>query len=99
MAEVPMGYVYLDYRELLRFCQSVFRSYGFSETESGEIADVILAADLNGIESHGVQRMVRYVYELSSGMVDVPASCVPGMEMVLMGHESLICAIQLALAV
>ena len=73
MAEVPMGYVYLDYRELLRFCQSVFCSYGFSETEAEEIADVILAADLNGIESHGVQRMVRYVFELSSGMVDVHA--------------------------
>ncbi|MBQ9009624.1 MAG: Ldh family oxidoreductase [Clostridia bacterium] len=68
-----MGYVYLDYPELRGFCQSVFCGYGFTEQESGEIADVILAADLNGIESHGVQRMVRYAYEIRSGMVDVHA--------------------------
>ncbi|MBQ6374386.1 MAG: Ldh family oxidoreductase [Clostridia bacterium] len=68
-----MQYINLDYQELLTFCEAVFRAYGFSNEESHEIASVVLAADLNGIESHGVQRMVRYAFEVTSGMVDVHA--------------------------
>ena len=68
-----MDYSFYAYEGLLAFCESVFRAYGFTEEESRQIADVILAADLNGIESHGVQRMVRYAYEVKSGMVDVHA--------------------------
>ena len=66
-----MAYHYLDYAQLHAFCSAAFRSYGFDETQSREITDILLAADLNGIESHGVQRMVRYDYEISSGMVDM----------------------------
>ena len=68
-----MAYHYLDYAQLHAFCSAAFRSYGFEETASREITDILLAADLNGIESHGVQRMVRYDKEISSGMVDVQA--------------------------
>ena len=68
-----MAYHYLDYEQLHAFCTAAFRSYGFDEACSAEIADVLLAADLNGTESHGVQRMVRYDAEISSGMVDVAA--------------------------
>jgi len=68
-----MQYRYLDYDELLAFCEAVFESYGFTGEESQKIADVVLAADLNGIESHGVQRMVRYDFEVTSGLVRVDA--------------------------
>ena len=46
-----MAYHYLDYHQLHAFCTAAFRSYGFDETTSGEITDVLLAADLNGTES------------------------------------------------
>ena len=68
-----MGYVALDFEELESFCRRVFMGYGFSEQDSRAVAEVILAADLNGIESHGVQRMIRYAYEITSGMVDIHA--------------------------
>ena len=68
-----MKYHLLDYSQLVKFCESVFSAYGFSAEESAQITDVILAADLNGIESHGVQRMVRYAKETTSGMVNVKA--------------------------
>ena len=68
-----MNYHYLDYHQLLNFCESVFLAHGFSDQQSKEIAQVVLAADLNGTESHGVQRMVRYQKEISTGMVDVHA--------------------------
>jgi len=68
-----MDYRFLDYPELLNFCRAVFEGYGFSPDESAAIADVVLAADLNGIESHGVQRMVRYDFEITSGLVRMNA--------------------------
>ena len=68
-----MAYHHLDYDQLHAFCRAAFLSYGFDEAQSTTITDVLLAADLNGTESHGVQRMVRYDYEISCGMVDVHA--------------------------
>ena len=68
-----MAYHYLSYEQLHAFCSAAFRSYGFEEAASREITDILLAADLNGIESHDVQRMVRYDTEISNGMVDVHA--------------------------
>lgn len=68
-----MQYHYLDCRQMRRYCEDIFQAYGFSENESRMIADVVIAADLKGIESHGVQRMVRYAKETSSGMVDIHA--------------------------
>ena len=67
------GYTYLNYEQLHAFCCAAFCSYGFSAEDSRGITDILLAADLNGIESHGVQRMVRYDTEISTGMVDVHA--------------------------
>jgi len=64
-----MAYIKLDYSELVCFCEKVFAGYGFSEEESRDIADVLLAADLKGIESHGVQRLVRYDDEITSGVI------------------------------
>jgi len=67
-----------EYREIetakLRvFCQKIFSSYGFGWEDSGIITDVLLRADLYGIESHGVQRLIRYHDEIKTGLVDVGA--------------------------
>ena len=55
-----MGYVKWSYDTLNTFCHDVFRKFGFNEEETNIIKDVLLTADLYGIESHGMQRMVRY---------------------------------------
>ena len=55
-----MGYVKWSYETLNHFCGDVFKAFGFTEEESNQIKDVLLTADLYGIESHGMQRMVRY---------------------------------------
>ncbi|MDR1837391.1 MAG: Ldh family oxidoreductase [Treponema sp.] len=67
------GYVQLDTEKVKRFCEELFRAYGFSADESKVISDVLLKADLYGIESHGVQRLVRYHDEITSGQVDAGA--------------------------
>ncbi len=68
-----MAYRIIPYGDLRAFCLRLFPRYGFSPEESGLIADVLLAADLRGIESHGVQRLNRYHREILSGMVKVDA--------------------------
>jgi LDH2 family malate/lactate/ureidoglycolate dehydrogenase len=67
-----------DYRQLetvkaRRFCEALFQSYGFTPDESAAVTDVLIRADLYGIESHGIHRIVRYHEEITSNQVDIQA--------------------------
>lgn len=64
-----MSYVKWSFDTLHGFCVDVFRTFGFSPGESQTITDVLLTADLYGIESHGMQRMVRYHKGLEKGTI------------------------------
>lgn len=66
-----MAYVKWQYETLNRFCNDVFKAFGFSEQDSTTITDVLLTADLYGIESHGMQRMVRYHKGIEKGTIHV----------------------------
>ena len=68
-----MQYHHIDYNKLEKFCIESFKGYGFNEEESRQITAVLLEADLSGIESHGVQRMIRYHKEITGGMVKIDA--------------------------
>ena len=68
-----MQYHHVNYEKLVRFCVESFKGYGFNEEQAQQITDVLLEADLSGIESHGVQRMIRYHKEITSGMVKIDA--------------------------
>ena len=60
-----MLYHRISYEKTRNFCIKVFQGYGFSEEESIQITDVLLDADLCGIESHGIQRLIRYHHEVT----------------------------------
>lgn len=64
-----MGYVYWGYEVLDKFCCDVFETFGFTKEESRTITDVLLMSDLIGIESHGMQRMVRYHKGIERGTI------------------------------
>lgn len=66
-----MAYVYLREKETRKFCEEVFEKYGFTAEESKTITDVLLTADLFGIESHGVQRLVRYAEAMDKGFIKI----------------------------
>ncbi len=51
------------------FCVQVFDRMGLLEEDARIIADVLVAADLRGIDSHGVARLRRYVNGLRDGMM------------------------------
>ncbi len=68
-----MQYHHVSYEALKKFCIKVFQGYKFTEEEAQQITDVLLAADLSGIESHGVQRLIRYHKEITGGLVKIDA--------------------------
>jgi len=62
-----MAYVKLQYEALKEFSNEVFNKMGYTIEEAQIITDVLLTADLYGIESHGMQRMVRYYKSIKNG--------------------------------
>ncbi|GIM27687.1 malate dehydrogenase [Clostridium polyendosporum] len=81
-----MGYSRYKYEDLKKLCNVAFQRFGFSKVDRETITDVLLLSDLFGIESHGVQRLVRYHKGIKSGMMKVHAE----MEIV---HETPVSAV------
>ncbi|KAA5537018.1 Ldh family oxidoreductase [Taibaiella lutea] len=50
-----------SYRQLEIFTKEIFLKIGCSEAESKTATDVLLSADLRGIDSHGIARLTGYV--------------------------------------
>ncbi len=55
--------------ELSDFCVQVFRKLDVPEEDAGITADVLVQANLRGIDSHGVARLARYVNGLRDGVM------------------------------
>lgn len=51
----------VDYIKLHAYTKQVFITCGMNEQDAKLAADVLLAADLRGIDSHGVARLSGYV--------------------------------------
>lgn len=51
----------IPYKELLAFTISIFRKIGCPEKDAQTAAVALLSADLRGIDSHGVARLIGYV--------------------------------------
>jgi len=51
------------------FCVRVFEKMGVPEEDARITADVLVTADLRGVDSHGVARLRRYVNGLRDGMM------------------------------
>lgn len=64
-----MAYHYVDEKAIRAYCEAVFTKCNFTSNESQDIVDVLLTADLYGIESHGVQRMIRYYEAIQEGSI------------------------------
>ncbi|MBR5152601.1 MAG: Ldh family oxidoreductase [Clostridia bacterium] len=62
-----------SYEQLKKFCTDAFLKFGFNQEESEIIVDVLLTSDLYGIESHGMQRLVRYHKGIEKGLIKVDA--------------------------
>lgn len=68
---ISMAYKILNYPRVRDYCNDIFQNYGFIEEESRTITNILLMADLYGIESHGIQRLIRYHNAMKDGEVSV----------------------------
>lgn len=64
----------IEFNSTHKVIKDIFVAYGFSAENAEIITNSLLAADLSGIESHGVQRMVRYDDAIERNFVDVGAN-------------------------
>lgn len=59
--------------DLEAFCRSIFCATGFSAEDARTQTDVLLWANLRGIDSHGIMRIPRYVSWLKAGVMRADA--------------------------
>jgi len=55
------GVIFMEYNKLLAFTIAVFEKIGCSAKDAHTAAIALLSADLRGIDSHGVARLIGYV--------------------------------------
>lgn len=62
------------YEDLFEFCKVVFTKLGCSEKDAELATTVLLSADLRGIDSHGIARLIGYVRLCEAGRINPKAS-------------------------
>ncbi len=55
--------------KLRKYCSSLFENAGMPREDANVVADTLVEADLTGVESHGVSRVVSYLNKLRKGGV------------------------------
>jgi LDH2 family malate/lactate/ureidoglycolate dehydrogenase len=60
----------ISQEELKAFVVSTFLHYKFNKTDAVQCADVLLASDLRGIDSHGVARLTGYCRLINKGRIN-----------------------------
>lgn len=59
-----------EHKEIRKFTENVFMAIGCSEKDAKLSADVLISADLNGVDSHGVARLAGYVRLFDHGRLN-----------------------------
>jgi LDH2 family malate/lactate/ureidoglycolate dehydrogenase len=50
-----------SYDQLYKFSKNIFTAIGCSDTDADTATSTLLSADLRGVDSHGIARLVGYV--------------------------------------
>ena len=56
------------------FCGDLLVSLGVAQAHARVVADSLVAANLRGVDSHGIQMIVTYIQQLRAGGINVPAA-------------------------
>ena len=56
------------------FCRQLLTSLGTSEAHAQIVGDSLVAANLRGVDSHGIQMLLVYIQQLRAGGINVPAA-------------------------
>ena len=64
--------VFVDHQDMHATVRDIFVALGMPEKDAQQSADVLLYADIRGIESHGVSNMLRlYVERIQEGKINL----------------------------
>ncbi|MCS7477826.1 Ldh family oxidoreductase [Umezawaea endophytica] len=66
----------VDHPELRDFASRCLTAVGVSDEDAATVVDVLVSADLRGVDSHGVARLRRYVDGVRAGTIDPRAAAV-----------------------
>ena len=66
-----MDDVRVDWRELQEFTAKVFTALGMPRSDAEKEAEVLVWANLRGVDSHGVQRITQYATAVDEGRMNV----------------------------
>lgn len=55
------------------FCRQLLQSLGAEESHAQIVSETLVAANLRGVDSHGVQMLATYIQQLRAGGINVPA--------------------------
>lgn len=61
----------VSHDQLFQFTKSILQAAGCSEKEARKAANILLSADLRGVDSHGVARLSGYIRLIDKGRVNV----------------------------
>jgi len=67
LAQSTVSQITIPERKLKDFCNSVWIKLGVPEKDAETTTDVLVLADLRGVDSHGVARLPRYYTDLKNG--------------------------------
>lgn len=73
MAPAPEGYPRIDQGDLKRYAAAIFEAHRVPAHAARTAAEVLVASDTRGIESHGVARLEQYVAAIEGGVMDPAA--------------------------
>lgn len=68
-----MSHIVVSPGELYDFCKAALMRAGVSGEDAAIVADALVAANLRGIDSHGVMRLYNYVERVLRGLIDPSA--------------------------
>jgi ureidoglycolate dehydrogenase (NAD+) len=68
-----MTEIQLYHDHLFAFVAAIFRAKGMNSTDAATVADVLIWANLRGVDSHGVNRVTSYIDAIDRGWIDPQA--------------------------
>lgn len=65
-----MNSIFVQHDELKKHCMAKLTAVGVSEAHASTVADVLVHANLRGVDSHGVMRMEHYLKRIKEGGIN-----------------------------
>lgn len=70
MSPHQQEYITIPHQDALAFTQRLLEAHGVSSDDAATVADNLVAADLRGVDSHGINRLPSYLARVRQGVLD-----------------------------